>query len=140
MLLHPQNLNCDPAHTQVNQLDIENADLSMLWLNSNERIVHPLRYNAGICGGSCGSTLPSGDNLRHSQIVHLLVHLEKFQDHQYKFTQCCAPVSYTPLQLLVRPLYRRGFYMVVVTNMIIRKCECLEVIDFDNKNSPVNRR
>ena len=118
-----------PPSCRVNQLTIQGSDIP--W-KDDEYIVRPITYNAGICGGACGSTLPTSEELRHTQIVHLLVNLDKFEESQYTFQQCCAPVKYSSLQILVRPKPSTGrnMYMSLLAHMRISQCECLDVIEF----------
>ena len=120
-----------------------------------EVVLYPLHYDAGdcvilvyfivyisiflsiypgICGGQCLSKFPTTQDLKHAQLVHLLLNRGTFNDrHGYTFTQCCAPVKYSSLDVLIRPApgdNSRSVYINIINNMKILECECLDVVDF----------
>lgn len=100
----------------------------------DEEIHMPPKFDAGICGGDCGTTVPQEQNLGHNVLIHMLQgSLEFRKRHGYHITRCCAPIKYAPLEVIVFPAeVERSAYIRIIPNMKIVQCECLEVVDFSN--------
>ena len=102
----------------------------------DEEILLPTKYDAGICGGNCGNTMPQVQNLEHNVLIHMLQGLSEFHDrHGYHITRCCAPIKYAPLEVIVLPPCPKAAYSRIIQNMKITQCECLAIVDFSNKTS-----
>lgn len=116
-----------PPTCSVQQLNVTAADLNRLSVIRGSQVFLPLSYNAGVCGGKCGSKFPRGP--QHAALIHILLNQGTFNDrHGYSFSQCCAPVRYTSLETLTRSGYE--FRINILTDMKIMQCECLDVIDY----------
>ena len=104
--------------------------------DGRESILMPSSYNAGICGGNCGTTMPQTPDLGHNVLIHMLQGSSEFRDrHGHTITRCCAPIEYAPLQMLVLPPNAESVksgYIRILKNMKIAKCECIEIVDFTN--------
>ena len=103
----------------------------------DEEIVQPESYNAGICGGDCGTTMPQNADLGHNVLIHMLQGSSEFRDrHNHTITRCCAPIKYHPLKMLVLPPGETSesgrTYLRILENMMVAQCECIEIVDFSN--------
>ena len=102
----------------------------------DEEIFLPTKYDAGICGGNCGNTMPQEQNLGHNVLIHMLQASSEFRDrHGYTITRCCAPIKYAPLEVIVLPPAPKAAYIRIIQNMKITQCECLEIVDFSNNKT-----
>ena len=52
-----------------------------------------------------------------------------------RFRQFCAPVGYRSLTVLFSPKDNSGVRMVLLRNMVIANCDCLEVVEFSESTS-----
>lgn len=97
-----------------------------------ETIVIPSSYDAGICGGDCGLSLPSAGDLKHNLLIHTLQTTNAFRDrHDYNISRCCAPINYDKLLVVVNPPESdRSAFVRIIPNMQVVQCECLEIVDF----------
>lgn len=118
---------------QVQNLTIFTHEIfpGIVTTNEDESIVFPSSYDAGICGGYCDFLGP--ETTTHAPFVHLLINiLEVFapshRHPEYNFMKCCAPVSYLPLKVMVTTPPYEATMIRVVDDMIIDKCECLDII------------
>ena len=101
-----------------------------------EVIYLPSKYDAGICGGDCGNTMPQEQNIGHNVLIHMLQGSREFRNrHGYHITRCCAPIKYAPLEVIVFPPTERSAYIRIIPNMKIVQCECLEIVDFSNSTT-----
>ena len=120
---------------RVNELTINAQDLRYLNPNKNPKgfnVIMPVTYNAGICGGKCDRSLPSNSGSDHALFIHLLLGTEGFKQQQkshYSYTQCCVPISYKPLEVLYEDDVN-NLSINIIKDMIIKECECLDVLDF----------
>lgn len=115
----------------VISLNITNEELPPK--EEGESIFMPQWYDAGICGGDCGNTMPLEQNLGHNVLIHMLQGSLDFRNrHGYQITRCCAPIKYAPLEVIVFPPTVRSAYIRIIPNMKIVQCECLEIVDFSN--------
>lgn len=115
----------------VIELDIKGDEIPKK--DRHEEILAPQAYNAGICGGDCGTTMPQDQNLGHNVLIHLLQGSSEFRDrHGHTITRCCAPIKYAPLEVIVLPpaATEKSAYIRILENMKIVQCECMEVVDF----------
>lgn len=109
--------------------------------NRGETVIMPSHYDAGICGGNCGQTVPTAMELKHNQLVHILKASSSFRDrHGYEIGRCCAPVRYAPLEVIVElpptDETKKSAYLRIIPNMKIVQCDCLEIVDFSvNENT-----
>ena len=107
--------------------------------HNEERILMPSLYNAGVCGGDCGNTMPLEQDLKHNVLLHMLQASLEFRNrHGYHISRCCAPIKYSPLEVIVNPPpngEKKNAYIRIIPNMRIEKCECLEVVDFSRSTS-----
>ena len=87
----------------------------------------PEVYNAGICGGLCHSSTPI--NSPHSTLLSLLLGESNFRDSlDYEVQKCCTPVKYRELSLLY--ILNGEFMINIINDLIIDKCECLDIVVF----------
>lgn len=119
-------------HCRVNDLFVSGSSIYREMLGvvvrGDFQVLHPTTYNAGICGGSCSTTvLPSTLSGHHAPFVHLLLQQASFQSmHGYNFERCCAPVQYKPMSVLTNS--EAGVQISTIPNLQIQKCECLDII------------
>ena len=98
----------------------------LMGLDSSYSVHIPLDYNAGICGGRCISSLPSGVSSKHAPFIHVLLDIQSFNSrHGLNFNQCCVPVKYKNLDVLF--IGEEALVISIIQNMIIEKCECIDV-------------
>jgi hypothetical protein len=91
---------------------------------NNFTVIFPDSYNAGICGGSCKTSL-GPINTKHAEYVYILLEQVRFT-YRYNFKRCCAPIRYGPLDILSRS---DGDYKIsTIRNMKVKKCECLDIV------------
>lgn len=97
----------------------------------------PSYYNAGICGGSCKNVLiPNSMTSNHAPFVYLLVEQPSFQaQHGYTFKRCCAPVRYGPLTVF--SVADGTASINVIENLMIKECECLDIIELADPDGQV---
>lgn len=107
---------------------------------SDFRVSYPQNYNAGICGGTCSNSIPSGSSSNHAPFIHLLLRNQAFKDKHINdyysyltgvsFAQCCVPVVFKPLAVLY--VANGATNINIIQNMLISPngCECLDVIQF----------
>ena len=123
---------CDVISLNITREEIPRKD-------SNEAVLIPSMYNAGICGGDCGNTMPVEQNLRHNILIHMLQGSDEFRNrHGRQITRCCAPIKYAPLEVIIHPAptdERKSAYIRIIPNMKIVQCECLEIVDFSGSSS-----
>ena len=101
--------------------------------NGSEQILAPSSYNAGICGGDCGTTMPQYPDLGHNVLIHMLQGSSDFRDrHGHTITRCCAPIKYSPLKMIVLPpnATSESAYIRILENMMVAQCGCIEIVDF----------
>ena len=121
-------------YCDVIPLDIKNNEIPKR--DKDELIFLPSNYNAGICGGDCGNTMPQEQNLGHNVLIHMLQGTLEFRNrHGYQITRCCAPIKYAPLEVIVLPPADRSAYIRIIPNMKIVQCECLEIVDFSTPST-----
>ena len=124
------NVSSQPPFCDIYELVIKAAEIPRL---PGEEVLIPQAYDAGICGGDCGQSLPGAD-LNHNHLVHMLQTTAAFRDrHRYNITRCCAPIDYAPLQVIVNPAPTSDSmvpFMKIIPNMKIVKCECIEIVSF----------
>lgn len=125
----------DPPACKVNQLDVDSSLIlpSMLRNSNNQEleVMMPDSYNAGICGGLCNSQTPF--NTHHSTLISLLIDEPSSISHGYtNIKKSCSPVSYRGLEVFVRNVDEPGtsFFIFIIPNMIIDKCECIDIVDY----------
>lgn len=111
----------------VYSLNITNEEIPKM---RGESVILPYFYDAKICGGHCGDSLPVAQELQHNMLVHMLQRNQEFRDrHNYHITRCCAPIKYDSLDVIVSSEQNPGFIRII-PNMKIVQCECLEIVDF----------
>ena len=116
---------------RLNNLNIATANIHLPDNLLEGKILLPVTYNAGICGGQCGNTFPM--HMTHSQLVHMLVTSQSFeytkpQGMNTDFEQSCSPVQFSSLVVIF--LKAGSTRLVTLNNMRITKCDCLEVLRF----------
>lgn len=93
------------------------------------KVVEPAQFNAGICGGQCSSTPPDLTFSNHAPVIHLLIPQEDFRGrHAYSYVQCCAPIRYRALEIMVQQ--KGSLAIVTLDDLIIDDCSCLDIVDF----------
>ena len=125
----------------IYSLNITNEEIPKM---RGESVILPYFYDAKICGGQCGSSLPVAQELQHNMLVHMLQRNQEFRDrHNYQITRCCAPIKYDSLDVIVSPAPNSGTkpFIRIIPNMKIVQCECLEIVDFTatTTNTPQKR-
>ena len=112
-------------------LNITNHEISTV---KGETVLVPFSYDAGICGGGCGQSLPVDQEIRHNLLVHMLQSSDDFRNrHGYNITRVCTPIKYQGLDVIVSPPESSGSkapFIRIIPNMRITQCECLEIVDF----------
>ena len=110
-------------------LNITNEEIPKM---RGESVILPYFYDAKICGGHCGSSLPVAQELQHNTLVHMLQRSQEFRDrHNYQITRCCAPIKYDSLDVVVSSSTSESKpFLRIIPNMKIVQCECLEIVDF----------
>ena len=118
-----------PPTCHVHSLAIEASHLELFHTFQKDHlsILAPASFNAGICGGVCSKRFPY--EYIHSSFVYLLIHRDVFADKNYDFVQSCSPVRYDHIDFLTTN--PAGVVAIKrLNNMIIRKCECLDVVSY----------
>lgn len=125
------NINTEPApRCGLFPLQILASEIPR---SSGQEILLPSQYDAGICGGSCGQTLPVQEDVHHSQLVHFLQQTAAFRNrHDYNIRRCCAPLEYDSVEVIVETSDSKLSMLKIIPNMRIKKCECIEIIDFES--------
>jgi hypothetical protein len=125
----PRQSSLEVPYCDVIPLMIEGYEVPRK--DGSETILMPVRYNAGICGGDCGTTMPQEKNLGHNVLLHMLQGSQEFRErHGHRLTRCCAPIKYAPLEVIVS--VEPSAYIRIIPNMKITQCECLEIVDSSN--------
>ena len=122
-----------PPACQVNDIFINTSSIPLSSTLGEGSIIAPDSYNAKICGGSCGNTLPRYN--KHSRLLHYWLTSNDFEHPPYegwktKFHQSCAPIEYKSLTVIFKPKNEPWIRLVLLRNMRIVQCDCLEVIEF----------
>lgn len=117
---------------QVNELIVGGEKILNRMVGSRAAdfsVLFPEVYNAGICGGSCKTTLlPDKSDTNHAPFVYLLLEQPSFKEKfSYSFSRCCAPVRYGPLQVF--SMSDGSSNINTIEDMRIEECECLDIIN-----------
>lgn len=120
---------CDVIPLNITRDEIPKKD-------REESVFMPSSYDAGICGGNCGNTMPQEQDIGHNVLIHMLQGSSEFRErHGYQITRCCAPIKYAPLEVIIIPPPReiKSAYIRIIQNMKIVQCECSEIVDYTSK-------